>query len=92
MDWLETTLHRLAGQLARLLDPLMVGLDRLGFEIRRQLDAVGVPYGWQSWIVTGLWVVVLAMMLRTLTGWLRLVLLLMAAVVLARAYGVLPGG
>ncbi len=91
MDGLETTLQRVAAWLSMLMDPLDQWLGRLGLSVRQQLDRVGVPSAWHSTILTALWVLLLAMAIRTLTGWARLVLVVVAALVLAKAYGLLPG-
>ena len=91
MDWLEGALHRAAQQLSGLLNPVLFALERLGGLIRQQLDEFGVPYDWQRPMITVAWVLVLFMVVRTLAGWLRLIAIVVAAVILAKVYGFLPG-
>lgn len=90
LDWLEMTLHRLGVILSHLLDPVAGMVDHLNFTIRHQLDLFGVPFGWQSAVIATLWIIVVAVVVRTAGGWLRLALLIVLAAVLGRIYGLLP--
>ena len=91
MDWIEGGLQRLAARLSQMLDPPAAGLERFGLLIRRYLGEVGVPYDWHGTVIILLWILVLGMVLRTLTSWLRLFVAVAAALLLAKVYGVLPG-
>ncbi len=91
MDGFETTLQRFAAWLSHLLQPIEQGLQQLGLSLRVQMDAAGVPAGWQGPLLTCGWLLILAMVVRTLVGWWRLLAVVAAAVVLAKMYGVLPG-
>ena len=92
MDWFETTLRRLGAQLSNLLIPVAWGLERLHAAMRQQMEAVGVPFEWQRPVLNAFWALVLFMAVRSLSGWLRLLAVVFAAVVLAKVYGLLPGG
>jgi hypothetical protein len=80
-------LHRLADRVGPLLDVPLGLLRQLGALVRRQLAVFRVPWEYHDWIVIGLWVLVLFVLLRALGGWLRLLVLLLAAALIARAYG-----
>ncbi len=92
MDWFEGPLHRAAQILSRMLDPWIAALERVGVLVRQQMDAIGIPYDWQSPIITATWVIELALVLRFFSGWWRLLVIVVAALTLAKAYGMLPGG
>ena len=90
MGWLDRTVQTLVALLSRALDPVVLLIARIGYEIRHTSDLVGIPYGWQHLIVAAFWVLILLMLVRTTSGWLRLIVALFAALVIAKVYGLLP--
>ena len=91
MEWLDRTVHTMVLTLSRMLDPVMVVIARVNYEIRHTADLIGAPYDWQRFIVIGFWTLILFMLMRTTTRWLRLVVVILAAIVLAKVHGYLPG-
>jgi hypothetical protein len=69
---------------------VMIGIDFVDRTIQHQLTLAGVPFRWQSVIVTALWTLVLFMLVRSVRGWVRLATLVVVSVVLAKVYGILP--
>ena len=92
MGWFEQTVHDFAVFLSRILEPLAVGVDIVNRSVHHQLGALGVPFGWQATIVSVLWALVVFMVVRTLSGWARLVAMTLFAVSMAKLFGFLPGG
>ena len=90
MEELRRTLDRAGSMLSRLLDVPMEGLRQAGDVIRRQLGVFHVPWEYHAWIVTGAWVLALFILLRSVGGWVRLLVLLLAAALIAKGYGLLP--
>ena len=90
MDQVERALHSFLALLSAMLEPVTWSLERARYSIIQQFDRIGVPYRWQDVIITVAWVLIVLMTLRTLTGWLRLVAIVLVALVLGRVYGVLP--
>ena len=90
MESITTPLHSLFILLTRLFDPLMTTIARFNFFVDQQLIAWGTPILWRPWLLALLWTLILALMVRLVSGWLRLVLLIFIAIVLARVYGVMP--
>ena len=91
MDGFEVLLQRVAVALSRLLDPVDGALQQLGLSLRSQMDALGIPFNWQGTVLTLVWLLILGMVVRTLTGWWRLGAVVIALLVLAKVYGMLPG-
>ena len=91
MDRFEHALQAAAGALSQALDPVSSALTRLHFYIHSQLTAFKVPLGWHDGIIIALWVLLLLMVFRLLTGWLRLVMLIGTLLVVAKMWGYLPG-
>ena len=91
MDRFEHALQTGAVALSKALDPVASALTRLHFYIRSQLTAFRVPPSWHDGIVIALWVVLLFMVFRLLTGWLRLLALIGTLLVVAKMWGYLPG-
>lgn len=91
MNGIEVTLQRLAASLSHMLEPVAQALDRLAQLARTDLDRFGLGYAAQSAILTTLWMLAVAIAILSLTGWLRLVAVLVTTVLLAKMYGLLPG-
>lgn len=91
MEWLDRTVRTLVLTLSRMLDPVMVMIARVDYEIRHTADMLGVPFDWQRIIVGAFWVLIVVMLIRTTARWLRLIILILVALILAKTYGTLPG-
>ena len=91
MEWLDRTVRTLVLTLSRMLDPVMVVIARVNYEIRHTADMLGAPYDWQRFIVNGFWILILFMLVRTTARWLRLLVIVVAAIILSKVYGFLPG-
>ena len=90
MEWLDQGVHSIGVFLSRFLEPLAIGVEMLNDSVRRQLEQFGVPFQWQVSVVSILWTLVLFMLLRTLTGWVRLLAVAFVAIALVKIYGYLP--
>jgi hypothetical protein len=90
MGWFEQSVNDFGGYLSRVLTPVTIGIDFVDRTIQHQLTLAGVPFRWQSVIVTALWTLVLFMLVRSVRGWVRLATLVVVSVVLAKVYGILP--
>lgn len=91
MDQIERSLRAVVLAVSNLLDPVLGWLDRLHSILRHQLSLARVPVDLHAGIIAALWVVVLFILFRILSGWLRVVMLVCTAVVVAKVYGLLPG-
>ncbi len=90
MDPLEHALLVAVVAVSHALDPVVAGIGRLNSYIHSQLFFLAIPLVWHDGIVAALWVVMLFMLFRTLTGWLRLVMLMCTILVVAKMWGYLP--
>ncbi len=90
MELLNSIVSTLAFGISRLLEPAMGALEQLDFFLRQQLSTVHVPYQYQGTVITIGWAIVLFLVFRALGGAARIIFVLLAALVLAKVYGVLP--
>jgi hypothetical protein len=90
MDLVNRIVFVIGLGISRLLEPAMGPLDQFNFFLRQQLASLHVPYDWQGGVIMAGWAIVLFMVMRALQGFLRIAFILLAAVVLAKVYGVLP--
>ncbi len=90
MDWLEQAVQDLAALLSRLLDPVAIGVEVVNSIVKHQLAVFGMPLNWQATVIPSLWALVLLLTLRTLTGWARIVAIVVVVVSLTKIFGFLP--
>ena len=90
-DRLGSSVRAVLAGIGRLIDPLLPYLAQTDADARARLDDWGVPARWHAAAVLAAWAVPLLIALRLLPVWPRLGVLLIAALVLARVHGLLPG-
>lgn len=90
MEELTRALYVVVGAISRLLDPVLIAIDEIGFYLRQQLSNLRIRYDWQFTIILVLWVVLILTLIRFLQGWYRIVLVVFVALVLAKIYGLFP--
>ena len=91
MDRLEHLLLTAVIAVSQVLDPVVTGLKRLNFYMHNQMTFFNVPLSWHDGIIAIAWIVVLFMLFRLLTGWLRLAMLVCTALIVSKMWGYLPG-
>lgn len=86
MDTLDHWLRQAADLLSLMLAPWIALMQRSAALLHQRMDAWAIPYEWQTPLLTAAMLAEVALVLRFLGGWLRMIVLTLTALTVIKVY------